>query len=179
MVVCPVCEHPQAQGDTCDVCGRDLRESGATAIPTPPLVGLESTALEEGESAAVEPMPELTSHRAPETDAASLPLPDLEPTSLPLPAPSVLEPFPDLEQSLPAGKSPFAGAPILACRYCGHRQGRGALCERCGMQLPRVSREQGAAGEGLSSCPVCGVKGRLRERCPACGAQLRPSRSTT
>lgn len=179
MVVCPLCEHPQAQGDTCDVCGRALREAGATAVPTPPLVGLESTALEQGESAAVERMPELTSHRAPEADVASPPVPDLEPTSLPSPAPLELEPLPDLEQSPLASGPPFPSAPILACRYCGHRQDGGSLCERCGMQLPRVAREQDAAEDGLSSCPVCGVKGHLRERCPACGAQLRPNRSTT
>lgn len=164
MVVCPLCEHPQSQGDTCEVCGRALGELGAVPVATPMLEGLERTALDGGEGATfLLPIPDLTSHRSADVSADVPPIPGLEATSLSEPV------------AQPTAPSPAAGPP--ACRYCGHRQSEGALCERCGMQLPRLYRGSDLDEEGRSPCPVCGVKGRLRDRCPSCGAHLQALRS--
>src|SRR4051794_602733 len=65
MIVCPLCEHSQAEGDTCDGCGRVLISRAAAPVPTAPLPELEQTALRGGAApVVVSAMPELEMTRA-------------------------------------------------------------------------------------------------------------------
>ncbi len=174
MVVCPLCEHPQELGDTCEECGRALGGLGAAPLPTPALEGLERTQLEGGADMPLgEPMPELSSHRAAGVFIS-------EPTAVPGFEPTELlggqgeQPTPRV-----AAGSPAVPQAMVSCRYCGQPQGDGPLCERCGMQLPRLFRASDPDEEGRSRCPACGAKAQLRERCPSCGASLWARGSTT
>jgi hypothetical protein len=177
MVVCPLCEHPQAVGATCEVCGKSLVERGARAEVVAPLAGLESTRLDSIGTAVPEEgaMLQLAGHRAPAVAVEASAPPEVEPTRFaasraPGPAPiRELEPtrFED-----PGPRTPATSA--VACRYCGNQQKEGALCDRCGMQLPRAARllDPDARSEADVRCQVCGVKGVLSTRCRSCGAEI-------
>ncbi len=153
MIVCPVCEHVQAQGAECDVCGKKLLH-GAAAIPfVPPVDGLEPTA-RAAVDVAEERVPDLDAGRAAPVDVAGDRVPDLE-----VGGPAIPD---DAPTALPA---------IAVCRYCrtpalpGER-----VCGRCGMRLPvfeEPSAEQ-APPERRCGCGVL-VSGPL---CPSCGARL-------
>ncbi|MBI5543072.1 MAG: hypothetical protein HY901_04240, partial [Deltaproteobacteria bacterium] len=85
MIVCPLCENPQAQGDTCDVCGRRLLFAPPTTEQYPLLQELELTAIESaGAASAVQaqPMAELERHRADAVQVLAQAIPDFERTPL-------------------------------------------------------------------------------------------------
>ena len=101
MIICPVCEHPQAQGDECDQCGKRL----VRPRPAP---------------AAVAPMPELelTPHAGGKAPVAVERVADLEPTRT-APAGNVVH-APMLE--LETGRSPRChtrGRVGRPCTDCG------------------------------------------------------------
>jgi hypothetical protein len=174
MIVCPVCEHPQAHGDACEVCGKRLASGTAGTEPAPSraadleptahapsaapgerLADLEPTRHAAAGPAVVEGVPELEATRAAPVDVVADPVPGVEPTRAAIP-----------------GDAPTAVPAVITCRYCrtpalpGER-----ICGRCGMRLPVVGgapRREGAGQEArLCSCGTP-VRGAL---CPSCGAR--------
>jgi hypothetical protein len=176
VTTCPVCEHPQAAGAECEVCGRALAAFGGVDQPVAPLDGLEPTSLAaEGSAGDVGLLPELEPTLQPAAGAvAAVPVAELEPTrAAPVEAPG--EPMPDLEPTAapPSGDGRTELPLFPVCRYCRTPAGPGErLCGRCGMRLQvETGPGPGAtlAGPRLCSCgaPV------TRSTCPACGARHR------
>jgi hypothetical protein len=181
MIVCPLCEHPQPQGDACDMCGRRLevpagelarvppldgleptRHVGVGGIAAPRLEGLEPTVLEPGDPddsrlAGPEPFLDLEPTRTAPVEVEVSPVPEIEPTATALPG--------DAPTPLPVD---------MVCRYCrtpalaGERR-----CGRCGMRLAvvRAPGEGGAADARAVRRCSCGapVTGAV---CPACGGRV-------
>lgn len=175
MIVCPVCEHQQAAGSECEICGRHLAEGRGTDAPVAPLEGLELTTLAPAGAAALPAPPveglEVTAfERAEEPLLAEL-VPGLEATRAE-PVEVVVEATPDVER-VQAGlpdDGPTLLPIVLTCRYCRAEAGPGErICGRCGMrlQLPVAAPAAPAGGPRLCSCgtPV------TRSICPACGAR--------
>ncbi len=184
MITCPVCEHVQASGDECEVCGRMLakREAGTPAPAEPALHDLSAPWLETGRADPVGPLP-------------PTPLPDLEPTlneaGAPLhepmapwiesdraaPVGSIPDaPVPDLEphraEPVPDDGQPTGQGPVI-CRYCRTAAAPGdGFCGRCGMRLPRFDAVAVALSElGEMVCPECGGIGE-GPRCRRCGSAM-------
>ncbi len=171
MARCPLCDHEQALGDACDVCGRALRGAGVVLAPAPPLEGLEPT----GHAPAAAPA------------GALVLMPELEPTgvaAVPLVAgpreawieatlqEAVSVAVEPLEVERTAGDGERSPREALAsCRYCGELVPDGeAFCLRCAMHIePRASAQE--AAPDLVRCRGCGAAGS-GERCPACGERL-------
>ncbi len=174
MVVCPVCEHAQAGGAECEVCGRVLEVPPDPALPISPLDGLESTLRPGVPSEDAAPMPELERTGAEPVAAPAVPgVPDLERTGA-APVEAAVVQLPDLERSddgAPADE-PTPYPAVVVCRYCRTPAAVGEkLCSRCGMRLPTADVpvvEAGADEVRLCSCglPVRG------SRCPSCGARM-------
>jgi len=173
MITCPVCEHVQAAGSECEVCGRHLVAGRGTDGPVAPLEGLEPTGLGAGADAPLEPVPGLEPTRLEGWgEAPPEAVQDLEATAT-APVQVAAEVMADLEPTFapPVDDGP---APLLAavvCRYCRTEAAPGERrCGRCGMRLPvpfAPSAEATVAAPALCSCgtPV------TRSICPACGAR--------
>jgi hypothetical protein len=180
MIVCPVCEHPQAQGAECEVCGKRLVAGvsaadlaiplvegleptlqGAVDAPSDHVPELEPTLLDTAAATAAAPAfdvtPDLEATRAAPVDVQVAPVPDVERTAMELPG--------DVPTALPV---------FATCRYCRTPAMPGErLCSRCGMRLPLVAAPAGdAVPEVLRTC-TCGTAVRPgASLCPACGARL-------
>lgn len=175
MITCPLCEHQQAAGSECEVCGRRLEEGRGTDAPVPALEGLELTSLDAGGlagAAPLEPVPDLeATHFAPSAAPVAELVADLEPTRA-APVEAVSDPTPDVERVL-AGlpeDGPTVLPVTLVCRYCrteAHPSDR--LCARCGMRLPVTPARPAAAAAAPRLCS-CGTP-VTRSTCPACGAR--------
>ncbi|HYD39745.1 MAG TPA: hypothetical protein VEB43_02865 [Anaeromyxobacter sp.] len=173
MVVCPLCEHPQAGGTECEVCGRRLPGAPAAEGAIPPLEGLEPTLAPAAADAPAMAVPDLQVNAYAPVDAAwADPVPDLEPTPA-APVDVSVEPLPGMDRAmdgLPAdGPTPYPA--VVLCRYCRTEAAPGErICGRCGMRLPAVALVQPPpADEPLRTC-TCGVPVR-GPRCPSCGAR--------
>ncbi len=168
MIVCPVCEHAQAQGAECEVCGKELA-SGAAAIPPVPAVeGLEHThhgavSVPPERLAALEPTLHPESAFVPES------VPDLDTgraAPVDVDAPSV----PDIERTAAPDDGPTALPAIVVCRYCRTPAAFGErICARCGMRLP-VMEEAAAEVPAEPLLCSCGTPKRGAS-CPNCGAR--------
>jgi hypothetical protein len=176
MPVCPVCDHAQAAGSECEVCGRRL-VFGVTAadLAIPPVEGLEPTGfspvdvVEEamgeleptaGKGAgevAVDETPDLEETRVPPVDVDAPPLPDIERSGVPVPE-----------------DGPTLAPAVLTCRYCRTPASHGEkICARCGMRLPFFSEAPPQDAPAAERLCTCGFP--LREsatRCPSCGARI-------
>jgi hypothetical protein len=182
MIICPVCEHPQAQGDECEQCGKRLARPRTVAAPVAPLPELELTPHVGGKAPVpVERVPELAATReAPVPAPAPERMPDLEPTAS-APAGNVVDaPLLELDTGREAddGQRTVLAVGAVTCRYCRNVQAQGAVCETCGMRLPRVrpaaaavSREE--AEGAIARCPRCHVRGRVGRPCTDCGTVVR------
>ncbi len=176
-----MCEHVQAPGAECQVCGKPFTTGPAgDRRPVASLEGLEQTQL-PGADAPLN-IPALGELEATRFQAGAAPpsetVPDLEPT-LSVDVWGFGEPVAALAD-LDTGRTldteprvPVASGP-LTCRYCRHVQLEGLLCERCGMRLPRT-RAGGTSGplatdEGeRMRCPSCAVWVRAGQTCGGCG----------
>jgi methionyl-tRNA synthetase len=181
MIVCPICENAQAQGDTCEVCGRVLAVRPVQETPVLEMDGLEQTRLERAAEAAAAPMPELelTAQRS-GPDLPGMAFPDLERTQRP-PADEVpILPMDEIELGRAEDDGQRTAVPTgqVTCRYCRHVQADGAICEACGMRLPRVAAPaEKAARPGLDDdvwgvCPKCGSRAKVGRRCGECGVVM-------
>jgi hypothetical protein len=171
MIVCPVCEHAQAQGAECDLCGKRLLR-GPTAFPAVfPIDGLEPTTLADGGLVAASRIAELE----PTGHAAVVAVDELTPGIEPTRAPAVdveVTPTPDIERT--AAEIPGdvrTEVPLfVTCRYCrSPSMPDERVCGRCGMRLPTFGATGREAAREVRRCS-CGapVTGSL---CPACGAR--------
>lgn len=181
MMVCPVCEHQQAHGFECDVCGKDLSGMLGDLGPPPVAVtvveGLEVTVGErvgQVNAAALDGL-ELNAQGA--ADVGAVPtLGELEVTSLPSAAEVPVAPLADreLDRVPDDGVRTVAPTGAVTCRYCQNVQAVGAMCERCGMRLPRaaVATVPGPtkSGEPVGvRCSSCGAPAVAGDRCRECG----------
>ncbi len=176
MIVCPVCEHQQAAGSECEVCGRHLVEGRGTDAPVAPLEGLELTTLDPAGAAAlpsahVEGLEVTAFERAEEPLLAEI-LPDLEQTRA---APVEVAPdvTPDVERVLDGlpDDGPSLMPILVTCRYCRTEAGPGErVCARCGMRLPVIAPAAPLVAAALPRLCSCGTP-VTRSLCPACGAR--------
>ncbi len=178
MITCPLCEHAQAAGGECEVCGHRLAGQGAEAAPVAPLPGLEPTRAERVEVTA-EAVPGLEPTLLVEAAAtvAGEVVPGLEATRAEPVAAGEVERVPDLEhhraEPLPdEGSSLDPLAPVV-CRYCRSTAMPGdKFCNRCGMRLARFDPVRLAGSErGDLVCRDCGAMG-AGPRCRRCGARM-------
>ncbi|MEW5739044.1 MAG: hypothetical protein AB1938_08960 [Myxococcota bacterium] len=177
---CPVCDHEQAFGLECDVCGKDLGGLGALGPPpvaVAPVEGLEVTIPGRVGEVVVERLGELESTRAADVDVAVQQLPDVEQNQA---APVGEVPVERIE--LTVDRAPDDGVRValpsgpITCRYCRNVQAAGSICERCGMKLPVVIivPQAGAASAKSAEpvhtrCRACGAPATAGERCGDCG----------
>jgi hypothetical protein len=187
MIICPVCEHQQAQGDECDNCGKKLQvPKTAAAVAVPTLPELEQTQHLGGRVAVDAPaLPELDHTR--QQAGPDLPpqvVQDMETTrAAPVDKVSV-ETVPELD----TGRAPDDGVRTAAptgavtCRYCRNVQAEGAVCDRCGMRLPKIrptaatgAKVTGIAAEDLNwvPCQKCRTPTRPNKICTVCGTRVK------
>jgi len=178
MVVCPVCEHQQALGEECRVCGKKLAGPGVVPLPIEPLPGLESTSFGAAGPAPAAAIPELEPTRHGAVAVAVALAPDLEPTrAAPVRVP--VEAVPGLEQTrgepIP-GDGPTARPVTLTCRYCRTENPPSeTTCGRCGMRLP-LWEDAAAVPPPEPGAPArCAACGTLNagDVCTGCGARVR------
>jgi hypothetical protein len=175
MIVCPVCEHPQAQGVECDVCGKKLAHGAAAAVlyASAPVEGLEPTLHARVAAVLQERLPEVepTLHPAAALPAGGEIVPDIERTCA-APLDVDVAPTPDVERTAAEipGDAATAIPAVIACRYCRSEAAPGErVCSRCGMRLPVYGARAQEQPLPLRMCS-CGVpvRGAL---CPTCGAR--------
>ncbi len=170
MIVCPVCEHSQAQGAECNVCGKELVQGAAAIEYVPPVDGLEPTRHDDVDAGS-ERLGELEPTRHARADPTDDPVFDVEGT-LAAPVDVVVEPVPGLEPGggESPGDAPTAIPAFVTCRYCRTPAPPGErVCGRCGMRLPTFET---AAGEEGAPPRRCGCGAEIRgSRCPICGSR--------
>ncbi|HEY1416577.1 MAG TPA: hypothetical protein VGF41_01695 [Myxococcaceae bacterium] len=176
---CPVCETP-VTGWHCEVCGKQVGPSPATANLSAPLEDLEATQLpSEVLGLAIERTPGLeptATEAVPEIPGE--PLLGWEVTHA-AGGPDVgAGGLADMDSGRAAPEGPPAVAPtVVTCRYCRNVQSSGVFCDRCGMRLP-WARPAAVAVPAQDSterrvCKRCGERSPVSmERCGACGALL-------
>lgn len=178
MIVCPVCEHQQAQGAECEVCGKRLVAGVSAAdLSIPAVEGLETTRHAPADAvpdAVVELEPTL---HGPTGAAAPDLTPDLEATRA-APVDVQVVPTPDVERTAAEipGDAPTALPAFVTCRYCRTPAMPGErLCGRCGMRLPVFPDGAGAAAAAAAPVRTCTCGTVVRpdaQLCPSCGARL-------
>lgn len=174
MIVCPVCEHPQVQGDTCDVCGKRLVSAPPTSQEYPTLPELEQTAAAAVGNVAVALMPDLEVHHAPEVNVVDERMVELDPTTVQgvdAAASVPVQPTADVERTHFAddGQRTLLGMTVT-CRYCGLNQPRtNRLCDKCANALPVLVAAAAAAPLRAQRCPSCGSSAEVGKACAACG----------
>jgi hypothetical protein len=183
MIICPVCEHQQAQGEECDNCGKKFQAPRDATVAVAPLPELEQTH-HVGGRVAVEaaPLPELDhTHQKAGPDLPPQWVQDLEATrAAPIDKVNV-EVVPELD----TGRAPDDGVRTAAptdavvCRYCRNVQAEGLVCDRCGMRLPRARPTPAAAQTPGASedvtwmpCPKCRTPNRPNKICTVCGTRV-------
>lgn len=183
MVICPVCEHTQASGEECEQCGKVLAAvapAGRAAVAVQRLADLEVNAQPAGPAAAVSRLGELedTLH-ATAPDLPVLRIAEVEPNAAPSTGPVVVQPLAELDTGrAPADKARTAVDPFqVTCRYCRNVQAVGAICDRCGMRLPRTGDAVAAPvrSSGVTvwtRCRQCGAPAKGGERCGDCGRDV-------
>jgi hypothetical protein len=184
MIICPVCEHQQAQGDECDNCGKKLQVPRAAAVAVPTLPELEQTQHLGGRVAVDAPtIPELDQTR--QQAGPDLPpqvVQDMETTRAAPVGTISVEAVPELDTGRAVDDGVRTAAPTGAvmCRYCRNVQAEGVVCDRCGMRLPRPrpAAAPGAKVTGISAddltwvpCPKCRTPTRPNKICTVCGTR--------
>ncbi|WP_242344071.1 hypothetical protein [Anaeromyxobacter terrae] len=176
MIVCPVCDHSQAEGGVCELCGNPLAAEAELAAGLAPLEGLEPTrhaATSAPEASPVDGL-EPTAHTA----AGAVTPPPLEIEQTRIAPQDVDAPALDgLERTAQQGTGDDDPTPLpvfVTCRYCRSPALPGErICGQCGMRLPVAP---GASGEPASpGGRVCGCGALVRgSSCPSCGARPSP-----
>lgn len=183
MIICPVCEHQQAQGAECEVCGKKLTAVAPVAVQVAAMPDLEQTQLAGGKApvpAASIPDLELT-RQAPAQNIAVQPVQDLD-TGRSSAGNVAVAPIPDVDTGRAASDGMKTAAPTgaVVCRYCRNVQATGSVCERCGMRLPRARLETPAAAAAAKApeagerarCPRCHTPGHAGRSCVTCGTLI-------
>ncbi len=183
-VICPVCEHQQAFGVECEVCGKDLGDLGGLGPPpVAPIAieGLEVTVPERVGDIAVDRLGDLeaTTISGGNQPVATEEVADLDRGRSGDVGAVAVERVADLtlDRALDDGVRTAAPTGAVACRYCRNVQPAGLICNTCGMKLPKVA-EAPVAPEakkpvyvrGDVRCRACGAPAVPGERCSECGA---------
>ncbi len=179
-----MCEHPQAQGTECEVCGKKLTAPAPVAVAVAPLPDLEGTQLAGGRApvpVAAIPDLELTRQQAVQTGAVQ-PIQDMDTGRSVAAGNVVVAPVQDMDTGRAASDGYRTAAPMgpVVCRYCRNVQETGAVCDRCGMRLPKARlaptpvATQGAlvpSGE-WTKCTKCMTNTRAGRACVSCGTHV-------
>lgn len=183
MIICPVCEHPQAQGEECDNCGKKLlvpRVAAAVVVATLP--ELEQTHHVGGRAPVqAEAMAELDQTR--QKAGPDLPpqvVQDMETTRTAPIDKVTVEVVPELDTGRVADDGVRTAVPTgaVTCRYCRNVQAEGMLCERCGMRLPKIQPAPSATPVVVAveapwlPCPKCRTPTRPNKICTVCGTRV-------
>jgi hypothetical protein len=183
MIICPVCDHVQSEGEECEGCGKRFPDLVNTQEPVvAPLAELELTHHAGGRVQVDAPaLPELDLTRLRSgPDLPAMTVPDLELTQSGLTGEVAVAPMTDLDTGRAQDDGVRTAAPVgaVTCRYCRHVQAEGLLCDGCGMRLPRVkaaapvaAKGKGAEGERVH-CPSCHVLVWPGRPCIACGTKV-------
>jgi hypothetical protein len=178
-MVCPLCEHVQEQGNSCDQCGIRLLREPAVPVAVVAFDGLEPTQLPQAAepargapaSAASEPFIDLEPTQlvaaprrvAPASVASDDPFMNLEPMDLPPAAgptrvvrASVASGFADLEPTQLPSSEDVAVLPLLQL-------------EARDADIYLLANE-----EMTPRCRECGLPGKFGVRCVACGVPIAP-----
>lgn len=182
---CPVCEHEQAFGVECDLCGKVL--GGIGDLGPPPVTverveGLEATMRERLGDVPVDLVGELEVTRYEAVTVAPDATPDVEHNQLgavgDVPVERMAEMAVDRVPDDGQRTALDAEGPVT-CRYCRHVQASGALCDRCGMKLPVVAAPPAIVGTLVGGdvdlkvrCRACGALARAGQRCGDCGQDV-------
>ncbi|HVG58770.1 MAG TPA: hypothetical protein VNA24_09460 [Hyalangium sp.] len=187
MIICPVCEHQQAQGDECDNCGKKLQvPKAAAAVAVPILPELEQTHHLGGRVAVDAPTLAELDHTRQQAgpDLPPQVVQDIETTRAAPVDKVTVEIVPELD----TGRAPDDGVRTAAptgavtCRYCRNVQAEGIVCDRCGMRLPkaRPAAATGAKVTGIADedqnwmpCQKCRTPTRPNKICSVCGTRVK------
>jgi hypothetical protein len=180
MIICPMCEHQQAQGIECEVCGKKLATAAPVAVAVATLPELEQTQLAGGRApVAVASIPDLElTRRDSVPNVAVQAVPELDTGRSAKVGNVAAAPMQDMD----TGRADAIGAKTAAptgpvvCRYCRNVQETGAVCDRCGMRLPKARMASAgptqevrvAAGE-RTKCPKCNSPAHAGRACVTCG----------
>ncbi|AKJ03195.1 hypothetical protein ATI61_118135 [Archangium gephyra] len=184
MIICPMCEHQQAQGTECEVCGKKLFTTAPVAVAVTRLADLEQTQLAGGrapvQTAAI-PDLELTAQQA-VREVAVQPVPELDTGRSAAAGNVVVAPVQDMDTGRAVSDGLKTAAPTgpVVCRYCRNVQDIGAVCDRCGMRLPKARLAPTAAsGPGAlvqsgerTACPKCHTPGYAGRACVTCSTLI-------
>lgn len=186
MVTCPVCEHQQASAAECENCGKSL--SGAVAVakdaPVQRVEGLEATIPAAVGDVPVERMGELELNAREAVGAVAVErLAEVDPGRFEAAADVPVERLPDMAEDRVPDDGVRTAVPTgpVTCRYCRNVQAEGALCEKCGMRLPKVAGAGGAVVAGTidpgeqkvwTRCRKCGAPAAVGHRCGDCGHEV-------
>jgi len=179
-----MCEHPQAQGIECEVCGKKLAAAAPVAVAVAPLPELERTQLPGGRApVAVSAIADLELTRQQAVGAVAVqPVSDLD-TGRSAPVGNIVSaPVEDMDtgRALSDGHRTALPTGPAICRYCRTPQETGLVCDRCGMRLtkPRPPPPQAPAGEALvaagewTKCTKCHTNTRAGRACVSCGTPV-------
>jgi ribosomal protein L32 len=184
MIICPMCEHQQAQGTECEVCGKKLTAAAPVAVAVAPLPELEQTQLAGGrapvQTAAI-PDLEVT-RQQPVQNIAVQPVPELDTGRAASAGNVMVAPIQDMDtgRALSDGLRTAAPTGPVVCRYCRNVQESGAVCDRCGMRLPkaRLAQAEAAPSSGRvpagewTKCSKCQSNARAGRACVSCGTPI-------
>jgi hypothetical protein len=182
MIICPVCEHQQAQGAECEVCGKKLIATGPLVVAVAPLAELEQTQLAGGRApvpVAAIPDLELTAQQAvPAVPVQAMP--DMDTGRAAAALNVMVAPIPDVDTGRAASDGHRTAAPVgpVVCRYCRNVAESGAVCNFCGMRLPKVRLAQPQVVASLpksgerTSCPKCHSPAYAGRACVTCSTMV-------
>jgi hypothetical protein len=179
MIVCPMCEHQQAPGIECEVCGKKLATAAPVAVAVATLPELEQTQLAGGRApVAVASIPDLElTHRDSVPNVTVQAVPELDTGRSAKVGNVAAAPMQDMD----TGRAAAIGAKTVAptgpviCRYCRTPQ-EGAVCENCGVRVPKArlasagpTREARVAAGERTKCPKCSSPAHAGRACVTCG----------
>ena len=185
MIICPVCEHTQAQGDECENCGKKLQvPKAAAAAVVATLPELEQTQHLGGRVAVEAPILAELDHTRQQAgpDLPPQVVQDMENTrAAPIDKVSV-EAVPEMETGRAVDDGVRTAAPTgpVTCRYCRNVQAEGMVCDKCGMRLSRV-KPAAVTGKGAVAdvdapwlpCTKCRTPTRPNKICTVCGTRVK------
>ncbi|MBI3183810.1 MAG: hypothetical protein HYZ28_16860 [Myxococcales bacterium] len=176
MIVCPVCEHQQQQGLECEACGKVFSRAKVPSLPVEPVAGLEQNLLADPRAqVASQPLGELERNAV--LSGPDLPVvrvAELEHHAERKAGEVAVEQVDGLDRAREPAEERSAPPPAdgpVTCRYCRNVQAEGAMCDRCGMRLPRAAALPAPAPgvEEVTRCRKCGSPALADQRCPECG----------
>ncbi|MHB8873578.1 MAG: hypothetical protein ACYC8T_07820 [Myxococcaceae bacterium] len=186
MILCPVCEHQQAQGSECEQCGKALVVTAVAPVAVQRLAELEGNPIAGGEAARAAPVQQIADLEVNRIlsgpDLPAMAVPDLERAQVAPVGAVQVEAMADLDLGREKDLDPRTAAPAgaMTCRYCRNVQASGLFCDKCGMRLPRTQAPAGAAAAGpkkfvqtvWTRCKSCGAPAKAGEKCGDCGRDV-------